>query len=114
MNKLEVIELLKILKRTYPAVDVSAEGVAHYEKYLLGFPFETARENVEKHIMTDRFPPTIADIRGRLGDQLENQKSKMEAESHIAQMELSHRCNVPPPIGYWEHTRKLIRGELHE
>lgn len=111
MNKSEVIELLKILKRTYPNIDTSAEGVEHYCKYLRDFSFAAAKENVKRHIMTDRFPPTIADIRGRLGDQIDSQRSKEETASYFAQLEASRLCNVPPPTGYWEHLRTTIRGD---
>lgn len=115
MDRLQVIDLLKVIKRTYPLVDVSAEAVDHYCKYLRDFPYEVAIENLERHIKTERFPPTIADIRGRLGDQLDSQRSKADADAYFAQVELWRRNrNPPPPVGYWESMRAQIKGGAAE
>jgi len=111
VNKSEVIELLKTLRRTYPVVDTSVEGVEHYYKYLRDFPYATARENIDRYILTEKFPPTIADIRGRLGDQLDSQRSKEEADAYFAQIDLWNRTGSPPPDGYWENVRAKLRGD---
>lgn len=114
MNRAEVIDLMKLIKRSYPGFDVSLEAVEHHEKYLRDFPFGAALQNLERHIKTERFPPTIADIRGRLGDQFESQRSKDEAAAYFAQVELWRRNAAPPPVGYWERGRRLIQGDANE
>ena len=110
MNRLQVIDLFSLIKRTYPGFDASPQNVDHFAKYLLDYPFDAALENVERHIMTERFPPTIADIRGRLGDQLDSQRSKEEAEAFFAQVELWRQNSSPPPDGYWQRVRQQLRG----
>jgi hypothetical protein len=111
VNKLQVIDLFGIIKRTYPSFDSSPQSVDHHAKYLQDFPFETAREHVERHILSDRFPPTIADIRGRLGDQMDAQRSKDAAAAHFANLDAWGAAGSPPPPDYWELGRRLLRGE---
>lgn len=111
MNRVEVIDLLMTIKRNYPNFDTGIDSVDHHCQYLRDFPCEVARENVERHILTERWPPTIADIRGRLGDQMDSQRSKEEAAAYFAQVDLWRRNGSPPPEGYWEQTRSLIRGD---
>lgn len=110
MEKADVKEIVAELVENYPSFDGSDENIDRLYKYLHDFPFAAAMQNVEEHIKTNRFPPTIADIRGRLGDQLESQRSKEAAAAHMAQIELARKCDVPPPIGYWEHLIVVARG----
>lgn len=111
MNKVEILDLLTEIKENYPNFDVSDESIARHYKRLHDFPFAEAMQNVDAHIKTNRFPPLIADIRGNIGDQMDAQRSKQEAESYLSQMDASARCNVPPPMGFWEAGRARIRGE---
>lgn len=112
MKESEVIDLIKIIRQAYPTFDSSAESVRHHFKYLRDFSFEAALENVEKHILTERFPPTIADIRGRLGDQMESQRSKATAAEHFARLDAWGANNTPPPEDYWESIKRKLRGEV--
>lgn len=111
MNRAEVIDLMVLIKRTYPSFDTGRESVDHHCKYLQDYLYAAALENVERHIMTERWPPTIADIRGRLGDKMDSQRSKEEAEAYFAQVELWRQNSSPPPAGYWEMGRAVLRGE---
>lgn len=107
----QVAELFKIIKRNYPSFDASVEHVKESLKYLEDFPFEAARENVDRHILTEKFPPTIAEIRGRLGDQIESQRSKEATASYFAQIELWKKNASPPPEGMRERIHALLRGD---
>jgi hypothetical protein len=112
VNKAEVIDLLAEIKEEYPFFDVSDENIERHLRYLKDFPFDAAMHNVEQYIKTDsKKHPGIADIRGRLGDLQDSQRSKEETASYFAQLEASRLCGVPPPSGYWDHMRTLIRGE---
>lgn len=112
MNRSEVIRIMEVIKRTYPSFDVSAASIDHYAKRLQDFPFEAALENVEQHILTERFPPVIADIRGRLGDQIDSHRSKAQAVAYAAQLEVwrEEATTSPPPPGYWDRVKAKIRG----
>jgi hypothetical protein len=110
VNKLQVIEIFSLVKRTYPSFDSSPQSVSHYFKYLQDFPFDVALDNVEKHILTERFPPTIADIRGRLGDQLESERSKHATQEYFDELERARTSGSAPPEGYWENIHAILKG----
>lgn len=111
MNKLQVIDLFRLIKRTYPNFDTSAANVEHYAKYLQDFSFEAAVDHLDKYILTERFPPTIADIRGRLGDQMDAQRSKDAAAAHFANLDTWGAASTPPPEGYWQQVMQKLRGD---
>lgn len=111
MIRAEVFDLLLEIKSNYPSFDVSDDNVDRHYKYLQDFPFPEAMKNVELHIKTDSFPPKIADIRGRLGDLMDSQRSKEEAAAYEVQLEEWASENKPPPEGFWEQGRQLLRGE---
>jgi len=111
----DVYEIFEEIKLEYHFFDVSEENVDRHYRFLKDFPLDVALRNVEEYIKSDsKKHPGIADIRGRLGDQLDSQRSKEETASYFAKLEASRLCNVPPPDGYWEHVKKLIRGEKVE
>lgn len=116
MNRSEVIRIMEVIKRTYPSFDVSAASIDHHFQRLQDFPYEAAAENVERHVLTERFPPVIADIRGRLGDQLDSQRSKADAATYEAQLEVwrESSCTNPPPPGYWDAVRAKLRKSAPE
>ncbi|WP_374019040.1 hypothetical protein ABU162_04635 [Paenibacillus thiaminolyticus] len=107
----EAAELFKIIKRHYPNFDGSVQNVKENFRYLKDFPFEVAIDNVDKHIMTERFPPTIADIRGRLGEQIERNRMKQETDEYFDRLDAWRENAAPPPPGNLERVRALVKGE---
>lgn len=105
MNLAEVAELLKPIKRNYPYFDASPEAVEHYLRYLRDFPFEMAQENVDRHIMTEKSPPTIAHMRGQLADQSQSDQLKEDAENLSEQIDMWKSKAVPMP----EHTKEAFK-----
>jgi len=112
MEMAEVISLMKVIKRSYPQFDTSPDSVQHHFKFLRDFPSEVALGNIESHIRTERFPPTIADIRGRLGDRLDSKRSKDETAAYFAQLDEWERNASPPPPGWLDGIRAKLRGEV--
>jgi hypothetical protein len=112
LNKVEVMDLLEEIKREYPFFDVSDENIERHYKYLQDYPFDAAMRNVEEYIKTDtrRVHPGVGDIRGRLGDQLDSQKSKQSAESYMVRMEQARNSESAPPDGYWELLKSKLSG----
>jgi Loader and inhibitor of phage G40P. len=104
----DIYELFEEIKQEYPFFDTGEENVERHYKYLQDFPFAAAFQNVVDHIKTNKFPPLISDIRGRLGDLHDSQKSKEEAASFFAQVELWKENCSPPPVGFMD----LIRAKL--
>ncbi|ANY70429.1 hypothetical protein BBD42_30980 [Paenibacillus sp. BIHB 4019] len=114
MNKAEVYELFIVIKDNYAAFDDSDDEVDRHYKYLKDFPFDAAMKNVDDHILVDRFPPKIADIRGKLGDQLDRERSKDQAALHQSNLVAWANENNPPPEGYWQALKDKLRGEVIE
>lgn len=63
MNKAEVKELLKEIVVAYPNFEVPEPRFMLWCELMADISFKTARERLREHIKTNRFPPTIADIR---------------------------------------------------
>ncbi|WP_162463102.1 replicative helicase loader/inhibitor [Paenibacillus psychroresistens] len=106
MNKAEVAELLKPIKRNYPNFDASIEVVEHYHKYLQDFPFELAQYNVDQHIMTEKYAPTVAHIRGQLAEQTQHEQLREEAINMTAQIEEWKLTAVPMP----SHVKEALKN----
>ena len=114
MRRDEVMLIVAELVENYPGFDDSEDNIDRLCKYLSDFPFEVAMQNVEEYIKTNRFPPLIADIRGKLGDQMDAQRSKDAALDHFAQLDAWLASSEPPPEGYWENMKRKLRGEANE
>jgi len=109
----EVMLIVAELVENYPSFDSSDENIDRHYKYLSDFPFKAAMQNVQEYIKTNHFPPLIADIRGRLGDQMDAQRSKDAALDHFAKLDEWISESQPPPEGYWENIKRKLRGEDH-
>lgn len=112
MNRVETAMLLMEIKKSYPSFDASVESVDRHQKYLKDFPFDIAMHNLESHIMTERFPPTISDIRGRLGEQIERDRLKHETAEYFDQLDAWRQNAAPPPSGNLEKVRALVKGAM--
>jgi hypothetical protein len=94
----EIAELYKHVKKHFPFFDASIDKVKEDYKYLKDFPKETAWENVDQHILTETVTPTIAHIRGRLGEQIERERMRTATDQYFAEREEAkkHACSPPP------------------
>ncbi|MDO7908458.1 replicative helicase loader/inhibitor [Paenibacillus sp. JX-17] len=109
MDRAEVFELLIVIKENYPNFDVSDASVERHLKYLKDFPFETAVSNVEQHVLTSRFAPNIAEIRGSVGDQREHEQLKAATQQHFDKLESWEQTAAPPPPGLREALHARLR-----
>jgi hypothetical protein len=111
VNVVEVAELYALIKRHYPFFDASLEKVKEDHRFLQDFPADAARQNIERHIMTETATPGIAHIRGRLGEQLERQRMREDTQAFFSRVGQWEVQDVPPPQDYWESVRRKLRGE---
>lgn len=111
MDRADVIELFIEIKSEYPNFDDSDEEIDRHLRYLRDFPFEAALENVVHHIKTNRWPPGMADIRGKLGDQIDSQRSKDAAATYETNLQHWQALDEPPPPDYWQQMKKMIKGD---
>lgn len=102
MELIEVAELYRHIKKYYPAFDASPERIKDDHRYLRDYPVEAAKENVDQHIMTSKYPPNIAEIRGSLGEQIERDRMKAATEEYFAAREEAAKTACPPPPGWKE------------
>lgn len=109
----EVAQLYREIKKHFPFFDASVEKVKADYKYLKDFPVETAQENIDRYILTETVEPKIANIRGRLGDLQDSQRSKEAAAEHFANLDEWVSSHKPPPEGYWETVMRKLRGETN-
>ena len=65
MDKKEFTTLIATLKASYNSKDFLAtkEQIAVWFEMLKDLPYNVASYSVQKHIMTNKYPPTIAEIR---------------------------------------------------
>lgn len=75
MEKIEFAKLAAAIKELYPNSNIlqTAEGTEVWFRLLEDLPFDVANTAVIKYAMTNKYPPTVADIREtsasvRLGD----------------------------------------------
>lgn len=102
MNKTEVVLLVRAIKANYPGYDSSGENIDRLCRYLKDFPYEAAAENVRQHILTERFPPNIAEIRGRMGEQMERDRMRRQTADLFAAQDRARAAAVLPPAGLKE------------
>lgn len=62
MTREEVIQVFKVIAYAYSQFEVSSEKVDVWHKFLKDQNPATVMMKVERHIATEKFPPTIAEI----------------------------------------------------
>ncbi|MBB6689936.1 hypothetical protein H7B90_00830 [Cohnella xylanilytica] len=111
MELVEIAELYQHIKKYYPFFDASVERVKEDFKYLKDFPASVARDNIDRHILTETVTPGIAHIRGRLGEQIDRERMQSKTAEHVENLERWSQCDAPPPTGYWEEMKARLRGD---
>lgn len=96
MNTTQTISLMKRVTNAYPNLVLTADMMLDYSDMLEDMPFDLALKNVNEHIKTSRFAPTIAEIRGGYTDAHERQKR--ETQEYIRQQQERKPIPVPPEI----------------
>lgn len=102
MKRAQVIDLLVKIAEEYNQVDTSDLEINRLYENLKDFPFDKAVENVRQHILTNSWPPKIAQIRGGQGDMKEDIRSKVDAAHLLAERENNRAEVVLPPAGWKE------------
>ena len=113
MTQGEVIELFKAITLSYPAFRVQDElmrdQVLHWYEHLKDVPFEAAMENLREHIRTERFPPTIADIRRERMEEKSSVPGVEETRRYLAELDRLRERAVPPPARLREELRRYAK-----
>src|SRR5690606_187604 len=98
--------LLAVCSTAYPTMTINDQVIELWKQMLIDVDAELASLNLKQHIMTSKFPPTIADI-ARQPARSFYDNDKQLAQKHITMIEDSARTAVPMP----EHIRKELLGD---
>lgn len=112
MNKAETAMLFKVIKRAYPHFDIGVENVLFWQSHLDKISLTTARNNLNLHISTEKFPPTIAEISRPLEQPITSNyhnQLRIESSEFITTLEHSRNNAVPPPESAKERMREIAR-----
>lgn len=110
MEKVEVARLYKKIKRFYPTFDASIEAVEDAHRYLQNVPYELANENVDRHILNEKFPPTIAEIRaGNQGQEASTVPGVSETRQWLDEIDRLRERAVPMPDYVREELRRIAQ-----
>ncbi|WP_340004444.1 hypothetical protein MHH52_21935 [Paenibacillus sp. FSL K6-0276] len=103
MKRAQVIDLLIKLKEEYAhQIDTSDTEIDRLHENLKDFPFDVACENVRQHMLTNPWPPKIAQIRGGSGDLRDQRKSKDQTSDYFTERDRSRAAAKPVPPGWKE------------
>lgn len=102
MKRAQVIDLLVKIAEEYSQVDISDPEIDRLYDNLKDFPFDVACENVRQHMLTNPWPPKIAQIRGGAGDQRDKGRLKDQTSDYFAERDRSRAAAKPVPPGWKE------------
>lgn len=102
MKRSQVIDLLAKIQEEYAQVDDSDKEIQRLYDNLKDFPYDVACKNVEQHILTNPWPPKIAQIRGGASDLREQRKSKDQTAEYFAERDKAQAAAKPMPAGWKE------------
>ncbi|MEK3740037.1 hypothetical protein [Paenibacillus odorifer] len=104
MKRTQVIDLLIKLKEEYAhQIDTSNTEIDRLHENLKDFPFDVACKNVKQHMLTNPWPPKIAQIRGGVGDLQDQHKSKDQTANYFAERDKAKAAAMPMPVGWKEN-----------
>lgn len=114
MNKAEIWNLFDEIVQYYPTFTGDDEKVAAWHKVLVNMPFVLATENLKQHVMTEKWLPTIAEIRYGYEEPLSKIVPSVE-ETHesFKQLEEWRAKAVPMPDHLKKEMNRLVRGSRH-
>lgn len=64
MNRAEVLKVIKVISNHYPNFVMKSEQVDAWSNYLAQHSADAALQHLHRHIATNQFPPSLADLTG--------------------------------------------------
>ncbi|MDQ0658792.1 hypothetical protein [Paenibacillus sp. W2I17] len=110
MERADVLRLFVVITDEYPNFDDSDENVDRHLKALKDFPFETAVQNVERHIEISSFYPKISEIRGFAADQSARERELEATRTYLDQREARRKKSTLPPSGWKDDLLAKLRN----
>lgn len=98
MKRTETIKLLSLISTAYLNFELTEERIELWHEFLRNFQFEKGLLHLKRHIETNAFPPTIADILKKDPNQyVDYEQLKLDTAKRFQQMDEWERKAVPPP-----------------
>lgn len=91
------MKILSLVTAAYPTVQLSKEIVNLWTTMLLDVSFDNAVLNMERHIKTSKYAPTIAEIRGNLSP-LSVDRLRQETQERFRLMDSWKENACPRPL----------------
>ncbi|WP_379136045.1 hypothetical protein [Paenibacillus sp. sgz500958] len=114
MKRAQVIDLLVKIAEEYGQVDTSDPEIDRLYENLKDFPFDVACENVRQHMLTNPWPPKIAQIRGGVSDLREQRKSKDQTAEYFDERDKARASATPMPMGWKEELYARLKSGATE
>jgi hypothetical protein len=108
LKKTETAQFLAVVKTAYPAFEITAASTRLWHELLIELDYEVAKNRLQEHIRSNRYPPTIADIVRHDPNQfVDYERMKEETAQRFKEMDEWEQQAIPLP----EHLMpKLLRG----
>ncbi len=111
MKRAQVIDLLCKIAEEYSQIDTSDPEIDRLYENLKDFPYDVACENIRQHMLTNPWPPKIAQIRGGAGDQRDKGRLKDQTLDYFSERDKARASAKPmPPKWKEELYAKLNKG----
>ncbi len=88
---------MAVIKTAFPHFEISEPVVRLWHDYVSEIHFDRAKNNLQKYIKANRFPPTIADIMRIEDDVTGHGQLLLQTVERFAELEEWERKAVPPP-----------------
>lgn len=72
MTKKQVVELFKLIVSVYPQFEVNQAKIDIWFRLMRNQNYERVMHRAERYIKTNKFPPTIADLREQVDETRNN------------------------------------------
>ncbi|WP_246183695.1 replicative helicase loader/inhibitor [Paenibacillus methanolicus] len=94
---MQTIQLLGVVSTAYPLMpELTNEQIELWVFMLADIPFSQAQANLKQHILTSRFPPTIADVSGvESGVTVDYEQLRLETAARFAEMDRWEQVALP-------------------
>lgn len=108
MKKTDLAKLFAMISTAYSNFELTPEKISLWDEMLREMSFEEGMRNLREHILTNRFPPTIADIVRKDADWISGDRLSIEETyAQLDEMDTARQLAIDCP----KHLRpKLLRG----
>jgi len=110
VTEVEVRKLFLLIQNAYNSFAWDDVKVKIWAEMLADTPFDLAMTNLRQHIMSEPYPPTIADIRRGGSEEKSNVPGVEETRQWLREVDRMRERAVPMPEHVRKELRRIVRG----